>query len=593
MHAPLSYPLPHRQPRRAHPRPYPPRTPETPSAKKIASPPELLIATGYFNAQGWFAVAAEIEKLPKIRLLVGCEQPLPHGTPQHNPFPNQLENRFQEQIRAIFLRHEKYLIQEYNEQPFEQQSTELWQNLPKALRKGNIEVRRYKKSFFHAKTWILKNTSATVGSSNLTFAGMHKNQEANITLQNPSLQQQLETWYEQVWSEAENYDLAAVYDGIFQEYSPYEIYLKTLYECFLDDLQQDQQEEKNEPFLQNLTNFQRHGVIRAKRILKTYKGVLIADSVGLGKTYIAGALMQECINRRQKVMLVVPAAMRTTWRNFLKTYGDLSDIIPISYQEFAKASTEQDFQHKKKRYQLVVIDEAHNYRNPDTKARATPLREFLDDPNLHDLVLLTATPVNNSTEDLKTLFEYFLHDNALATHKTPCPSLKTFFQKLKKEENHSINTKKLQPLVDAVTVKRTRQFVKNHYPDAKIPDAKGELQPVTFPTVKLKTVNYNFDEILPHIFGELENILLTKNGNPPKLTLALYQPKKYLLEPQSHKDGTLARVEPNIIGLLRSLILKRFESSLHAFCQTLNGMCKKHQTFLQELEEGRVRQTKR
>ena len=545
-----------------------------------------MIATSYFTAQGWFTLAPSIESLPKIRLLVGCEQPHPHENATYQEISQ--EHRFREHIRNIFFRHERYLLEEYNNQPFEKNISEQWRKLPQALRKGNFQVRRYKKSFFHAKTWILKNTSASAGSSNLTYAGMQKNQEVNITFHNKSLQQQLEAWYEEVWAEAENYDLASVYDEFFQEYSPYEIYLKTLYECFYDDIG----EESDDDTL-SLTNFQQHGVARAKRILNKYNGVLIADTVGLGKTFIAGAIMQHyLVQRRQKVMLVVPASLLPTWRNFLKTY-DLSDIDPVSYENFARKSETQDFQHEKKRYQLIVIDEAHNYRNPDTKKYAKPLRDFLatEAAPPRDLVLLTATPVNNSTEDLKTLFGYFLQDNKLATHSPPYPSLKAFFKKLKKEENEAINTKRLQPLVDAVTVKRTRHFVQKEYSDAKLPDANGNLQPVTFPTVKLKTVNYSFDEVLPDIFMELEDILLTKNGAPPKLTLALYQVGKYLLEPKLQKDGTYNRTEPNIIGLLRSLILKRFESSLHAFCQTIGAMCKKHQTFLKELEGGNVRRT--
>ena len=553
--------------------------------QKSTSPPELLIATGYFNAKGWFAVAAEIEKLPKIRLLVGYEQPLPYGAPQHNPFSNQPENRFQEQIRAIFLRHEKYLIQEYNEQPFEPQSTELWQNLPKALRKGNIEVRQYKKSFFHAKTWILKNTSATAGSSNLTFAGMNKNQEANVTLHNPELQQQLEEWYEQVWQEAENYDLAAVYDNLLEKYTPYDIYLKTLHECFHNEMEMEQETDSKNKF-SSLTNFQKHGVLRAKRILQEYNGVLIADTVGLGKTFIAGAIMHDYLERRLKVLLIVPASMRTIWKNFLRKQH-ISEIVPISYEEFARDFDAENLQHEQELYQLVVIDEAHNYRNPDTEKRAKVLTRFLDTENPRDLVLLTATPVNNSITDLQTLFNYFLQDNTLATYKTPYPSLKALFRKLKKEENDGINTKRLEPLIDAVTLKRTRQFVQKEYPDAKLPDANGNLKPVTFPEVKLKTVRYNFDETLPNIFSELEDILTAKNKKPPKLTLAIYQVDKYLHNPK-HDDGkNSTRVEPNIIGLIRSLLLKRFESSLHAFCRTIEGMCKKHTRFLNVLEEKR------
>ena len=423
---------------------------------------------------------------------------------------------------------------------------------------------------------------------------MNKNQEANITIHNPdhkhNLQQQLEEWYEQVWQEAEQYDLATFYEELFKEYSPYDIYLKTLYECFYNEMEMEKEIDSKNKF-SSLTNFQKHGVLRAKRILKEYNGVLIADTVGLGKTFIAGALMQDYLERRHKVLLVVPASMRTIWKNFLRKQH-ISEIVPISYEEFARDYNAESLQHEQELYQLVVIDEAHNYRNPDTEKRAKVLKQFLDTENPRDLVLLTATPVNNTITDLQTLFDYFLQDNALATYKTPYPSLKALFRKLKKEENDGINTKRLEPLIDAVTVKRTRQFIQKEYPDATLPDSNGNLKPVTFPEVKLKTVRYNFDETLPDIFFELEEILTAKNKKPPKLTLAVYQVEKYLHNPRHDDDGkSSVRVEPNIIGLIRSLLLKRFESSLHAFCRTVEGMCKKHTRFLDLLEEGKVIKT--
>ncbi len=570
--------------------------------KNKNSPPELMLATSYFTAQGWFSVAREIEKLSKVRLLVGCERPLPHdeiNKQQNNrQTQNNNENLFAKHIQEIFQRHEKYLLQEYELQPFNQRSTELWRNLPKALRKGNIEVRRYKKSFFHAKTWILKNTAATLGSSNLTYAGVNKNQEANITLQNLEMQQTLEKWYEQVWQEAEVYDLATHYDQLNREYSPYEIYLKTLYECFQDEITLENEIESNSLQRMSLTNFQQNGVTRARRIINKYNGVLIADTVGLGKTFIAGELMRTYIEKRQQVLLVVPASMIETWKNFLKEQH-LSNIEPISYEKFANQYKDDDLRHQQELYQLVVIDEAHNYRNPDTKARAQVLRNFLEGPKSpqgpqlpqrprrpRDLVLLTATPVNNSIEDLETLLGYFLKDGALETHKYPYPSIKAFFKKIKKNEEDASNTKKLEPLIDAVTLKRTRQFVQTEYPDAKLPDENGKLQPVTFPDRTLKTVRYNFDESLPEIFEQLQDILTCKGKKPPKLTLAIYQVEKYRIEQQKER-----KEEKNIIGLIRSLMLKRFESSVQAFCHTCQEMVKKHEKLLEAIAQGKVIKT--
>src|SRR5690606_32847648 len=126
--------------------------------------------------------------------------------------------------------------------------------------------------------------------------------------------------------------LAAVFDRLLAEYAPYLIFLRVLYELYGGELEAEEEEEGRI----SLTTFQQHGIWRALRIIEKYGGVLIADGVGLGKTYTAGAIIRRYRERRQHVLLVCPAALRdSTWDRFLYEH-DLLKVDCISYEQLAR-----------------------------------------------------------------------------------------------------------------------------------------------------------------------------------------------------------------------------------------------------------------
>ena len=140
---------------------------------------------------------------------------------------------------------------------------------------------------------------------------------------------------------------------------------------------------------------------RAKRILGDRHGVVIADEVGLGKTFLAGELIREAVDeRRQRVLIISPATLRDgMWKKFLATFQ--LGVESHSFDDLAadkRLNDEADgttLLFHPREYAMVVIDEAHNLRNPSTQ-RANALRRLLAGIPPKDLVLLTATPVNNA-----------------------------------------------------------------------------------------------------------------------------------------------------------------------------------------------------
>lgn len=546
------------------------------------SPEELCIATGYFNAAGWLRVAEETEQIGKVRLLIGAEPQASTEMRPRQPGDPREPERTQQLVRDTLTRQVSGLKAERDQSfDFHHDGLGKLKRLLEFFRSERVEVRRYENRFFHAKAWLLRgnNRGVLAGSSNLTAAGMAGNLELNLGHYENPLLEKVEQWYDEVWEEAVPFDLAELYEVLFQEFPPWLIYLRVLWELYGDEVEEEPEESSN----LTLTRFQQHGVWRARRILDEFGGVIVADGVGLGKTFIAGELMKTYRDRRQRVLLIRPAAMKGTWDDFLSSYH-LGDVEPISYQLLAKdVQLGGENNHLKRpldEYQLLVIDEAHNYRNPETPTRAGVLREFLRGAR-RDLVLLTATPVNNSLYDLYHLVSFYLKQGSELMEKG-IPNIKELIDRANEVDPGDLHPDLLYPLVDATTVKRTRQFIKKHYQDDRIPGPEGSFVPITFPKPVIKTVRYDLEEVIPGFFKQFADALMPEDENP-RLTMARYQVQNYLLEPDEDTDK-----EHPVIGLLRSGLLKRFESSAYAFGNTCRKMAEDHQTLLQALKQGHV-----
>ncbi len=245
---------------------------------------------------------------------------------------------------------------------------------------------------------------------------------------------------------------------------------------------------------------------------------------------------------------------------------------------------------EKDEYSLVLIDEAHALRNPDAE-RSKALKEFLQGVPPKDVVLLTATPVNNHLLDLHVLLTYFLRDDA-AFAARGIPSLLRRFQQAAAVDPEDLTPELLFDVIDAIAVRRTRHFVKRYYANETIV-IDGEKQTISFPDPHVVAVDYEVTPGDAELFGELAVALGAHADADPLfdpsaeasegvLTLARYAPSRYAL------DESVDGYELQLAGLLRSGLLKRYESSAKAFALTCDRMAKSHSDFLALLDEGRV-----
>jgi len=546
------------------------------------TPAELCVASCYFNPQGLDLIANEIGHVPRIRLLLGAdptpEASLPLRAPSDPTEPEFTRRRVRKGLAELEqgLRRERDLL------PFDLEEDRAIRGLLDFLRSGRIEVRRFEGHFLHAKAFLFRGDERGVlaGSANLTRAGLRTNLELVLGHHEDPLVARVETWFDSLWDEAAPFDLAAIFEEGLIDVSPYLVYLKVLWHLYHAELE----EEAGEPGRIPITSFQRHGVWRARKILAKYGGVMVADGVGLGKTYTAGAIISDYRSRRQRVLLVCPASLRdTTWDRFLHDFEFDRGVECVSYEELANdvqlGGRTGHLKSPLDDYALVVVDEAHNYRNPDTPSRARILRRLLAGKR-RDLLLLTATPVNNSLWDLYHLLYFFMKQDAWLADRGVL-SIRARFVHAMRVDPFSLSPDLLYPIIDATTVKRTRRFIQRHYASDLIRGPDGRMIPIQFPRPVASTILYDLDAALPGFFARLEEVLMPEEGNP-LLLMARYQPERYLVG-ESEDGGDTA-----LVGLIRSSLLKRFESSAEAFRGTLGRMIREHEVFLDALGKGRV-----
>lgn len=543
-------------------------------------PIELSIASGYFNPAGFALLAEKLEQLSGIRLLLGAEPTPPPALPLRHPGEPKGERFERKIVDHALAAHEAGLRRDRDLVPFTSDADRSVRRLLDFLASGRIEVRRYEKAFLHGKAFIFSSDEGVIaGSSNFTAAGLTSNLELNLGRYDPTPVRRVRDWFDSLWEQAAPYDLASVYAPRYEPHEPYLVYLRVLWERYRDELDEEPRSDGRIV----LTTFQNDGIFRAKRICRRYNGVLIADGVGLGKSFVAGEMIREALeDRRQRALLICPATLRDgTWARFASAH--MLHMETISYEQLADekqlGGNSRHLEQDANAYSLVVVDEVQAFRNPDTN-RARALRRLLQGTPPKTLVLLSATPVNNSLWDLYYLLTYFIgHDAEFSD--IGIRSLRDRFAEAVRVNPDDLRPDALFDLIDATTVRRTRRFVRRYYPNDRVRGPGGVEIPVTFPTPHVQAVTYSLDEVLPGFFEEFAHALAPPGDNPT-LTLARYCPGRYA--PRTPEDPR----EAALVGLLRSGLLKRFESSAHAFAKTAEKMARGHEVFLEGLNRGYI-----
>lgn len=524
----------------------------------------LSVATGYVRLGGLYTLATlPGDETRPIRLLLGAM-----------PEPGLGEQPLTAEARAVGILFDQTLRALRAERDFDAfppsrrirslQAVDMW------LREGRVEVRRYTQRFLHGKAYIFADSdhagpgAAIVTSANLTPGGLVANLELGLVHYQPHVVEEGAAWFEDLWQKADAFK-DSLLNLLFPDIPTYPantIFLRALLELYGEELK----DAEAEP-VKSLTSFQREGYLRARHIIDRFGGVLYADGVGTGKTIVGVEFIKEYAKEHGvHTLIICPAQLReTTWERALHEANLPGQVVTYQDiacdQQLARGATtvRRVLAVDKDTYRLIVIDEAHAFRNAGNSWYAALDRLLGGAPK--DLVLLTATPVNNALWDLYNLIMLFArHDSALAP-KLRIQSLRQFFREAGANNPERISESKLFPLIDAVAVRRDRVFIEKNYPGETFPDGT----PVKFPKPTLLEQRYDLDAAYPGIF---ESIVDTIDA----LTMARYRAKAYLRVGKVD-DGR----EAALAGLLQSALLKRFESSPKAALETVKRMVMAHE----------------
>jgi superfamily II DNA or RNA helicase len=549
---------------------------------------------GYFYASGFYSIYKSLEKTEKVRVLIGIST---------NKQTYELMNSTKQQALQFSSAETKEHLAEVVEKEMEdaEDNEKVESGITKFIewiRSGKLEIRAYPSEKIHAKVYIMTfdeddrdKGRVITGSSNFTQAGLVDNLEFNVELKNCSDYEFALKKFNELWENS--VEVSQKYIETIQDktwlndtITPYELYLKFLYEYFKEDLRhQDDLLLRYVPEEFKKLEYQEQAVLNAKKILEEYGGVFISDVVGLGKTYIAAMLAGQ-ISGRTLVLappVLLDRANSGSWPNVFSYFN-----IPAGFESVGKLETL--IKNGVERYDNIIIDEAHRFRTENN----TTYENLAEICRGKRVILVTATPYNNSPKDI--LSEIKLFQKARKSTIPNLPDLERFFASLDKrlkkldrqkdyEEYIKLvkeNAKEIRERVlKYLMVRRTRFEVSKYFAEDL---AKQKLK---FPDVeKPESVLYTLNDDEDAIFTKTVE-LIAKNFKYARYTPMLY----YKGELDNKQMVELS--QRNMGKFMKILLIKRLESSFYAFRNSLERFIHSYEQFISEFDKGNVYTSKK
>jgi SNF2 family DNA or RNA helicase len=582
--------------------------------ERIQSGSKLSFVSAYFTIYAYDLMRSQLDSADSLRFLFGEPRFV------RNIDPDKTDKK------AFDIEDSKLQLQKRLEQRRVARECADW-----IRRKVEIRSVRYP-GFLHGKMYHMDNhgvQEALLGSSNFTVSGLgigkgeRNNIELNLEVNDNRDRRDLLTWFDEIWSDREvvedvKEEVLRYLDQLYANHSPEFIYFKTLYHLFEDYLKDADKggllDEKTGFFEKDVWNmlydFQKDGVKGAINKILKHNGCIIADSVGLGKTFEALAVIKyfELLNSR--VLVLCPKKLEDNWN----VYRENDRRNPLLKDQFAftvRAHTDmrlvENDTHNWGNYDLVVIDESHNFRNntrgalQDDGTKKTTRYEFLMEQVMQKgiqtkVLLLSATPVNNNLKDLRNQFLLITQDKDKAFEKKL--SIGSIGQVMRNAQTNFTNwadPKKKSgrkvarlletldssffKLLDELTIARSRKHIVSYYGTKGMGEFPERLKPLARSTVTdLKGYFPTYDKL---------------NDAITEYKLTIFNPSAYIQEKyldKHKKEGELAlfndqkKREFFLIGMMRVNYLKRLESSVHSFEISIDNTIQKIKTLLGKID---------
>ena len=494
----------------------------------------------------------------------------------------------------------------------------MYLRLSKRSVRERLRCRVYRKDKFHAKAYItharleVVGSSALVGSANFTYPGLTENIELNVQITGQPVAV-LQEWYEEHWDDAEDVsaEILKTIERHTQEYLPFDVYTKALHEFFRGhEMTAGEWEETRSKMFSNLDRYQKEAYWALMKIARQQGGAFLCDGVGLGKTFVGLMLIERLIlHEGKRVVLFAPkAAKEAVWEPHLRDWlphiggvsggADFSNLAVFSHTDLnRKGDFPERFRRITELADVVLIDEAHHFRNPgrqgegqddDDKSRYYRLYDVLDGSvRPKTLFMLTATPINNRLSDFRHMTELFSRrDEAYFARTLGVNNLRAHFNNMEKALRKRLggdvdvgeNIVEVQETLTGdeifrhLVVQRSRAY-------ARESQIRENRTAAAFPERKPPIVaEYSIRQTYGRLLDLLEKAFERKS---PLFSLPIYYPLAYYKGDDKSIDPFEENRQKQVVGLIRTRFLKRFESSVAAFELSCDRLMRKLLAFLE------------
>lgn len=537
---------------------------------------------GYFYISGFHKIYPALENVDKVRILVGLQTDrTAYELWQHARRDGELSLSHASTKQKV----SQDVLDELEKAP-DAQTVEIGvHKFVEWLRSGKLEIKAHPSENLHAKVYIMTFSEGDrdkgrviTGSSNLTQSGLLDNLEFNVELKTRADYEFALAKFNELWKLAVDlrkpYEDTVVNRSPFAHFTPYELYLKFLYEYFRDELNRpDELEDIYIPDDFKRLKYQEEAVISARKVLEEYGGVFLADVVGLGKTYMAALIAQQLDGRS---LVIAPPHLLDkdsagSWPN---VFGDFR----VPHTDFESLGKLEDLLGRDvTKYRNVFIDESHRFRTETTQTYEM-LAQICRGKRV---ILVSATPLNNTPRDMLSQIKLF--QNGKNSTVPNVRNLEAFFARLEKNlkgldrqrdreqffATVQANAKATrEQILKFLMIRRTRTEIAKYYGD----DLSA--QNLKFPEVAdPQPLFYKFNKSENEIFNE--TIRLITHG----FSYARYQPLVYY-------EGK--RTEQQLQSQRNLAKFMNLESSFHAFRLTLGRFFGSYERVITEFQKGHV-----
>lgn len=566
----------------------------------------FLAVVGYFRSSGYFKLRKELANVQEIKILVGIN--VDSIFRKHNQALLMLEG--DDEAREIYT---KDFIQDVKDAKYSPEVEEGILQLCDDIVSGKLQMRIHKSKNLHAKFYLClpqnfsPNTDGWVlmGSSNISDSGLGITQppryELNVAMKDYDDVAYCKNEFENLWSEgipitAEDIERIRKMTHLEKLPTPYEIFMKVLIDAFGNQVEDDFTLDMPKGYMQ--LKYQNDAVIQGFQMLKEYNGFFLADVVGTGKTIVAAMIAKRFVEengKNTKILVIYPPAVKENWRDTFKDFSLTKYTQFVTNGSLNKVIEGSDNYDGPEEFDLVIVDEAHNFRS-DTSGRYDDLQRICKTPRVNDglvegiqkkVMLLSATPLNNRPEDFRNLI--LLFQNARKPTLDGITNITTLFQPWIKKYNElmrkrgkvdnnvitdaadKIYEEMRTRVLDKILVRRTRKNLWNNE------EYKADLirQGIHFPNVEQPNeCEYQLDKELSELFYDTITILTdTPNEDNPNgvgLHFARYRAIEYIIGEKAGKYRNAIQFAQVFSGIFRVHMVKRLESSFYAFKKSLH-----------------------